>query len=232
MNAGPDFSGKMSSASERVRMEAQIRANMFRKLTGREAGLVGLWSFNDGTANDASTNGYHGKLSSGATVVKAPRPASRQISQPAILFGAVKDSLGNPVADASIRLWREDELMAMGTSQSDGSYSMVLRTGDETLDLQATAGDIGAWMMDVSCPRGQRKEVNLSLTNAVSIAGKVAAFDGSLLPEVIVQVVRADAPPREAGRPRRRDWRGRRSPRRPTRRRITVSSISGPVFTK
>jgi hypothetical protein len=54
--------------------------------------------------------------------------------------------------------------------------------------------------MEVNCPRGERKEVKLTLSSAVSIAGKVTAFDGSLIPNVVVQVLRADAPPREPGR--------------------------------
>src|SRR5207247_544456 len=39
------------------RTEAQIRDKMFKNLTGNEPGLAALWSFEDGTARDSSTNG-------------------------------------------------------------------------------------------------------------------------------------------------------------------------------
>ncbi len=33
---------------------------MFQRLSGRESGLAAYWNFDDGTANDKSTNGYNG----------------------------------------------------------------------------------------------------------------------------------------------------------------------------
>lgn len=56
------------------RNEQQIRANMLKTLTGKEAGLVALWNFNDGTANDSSTNAFHGRFVGNAKVVEAQLP--------------------------------------------------------------------------------------------------------------------------------------------------------------
>src|SRR6185436_7170405 len=44
-----------------MRTEDEIRDSMFRKLTGREPGLVGFWNFDDANSpqRDASTNGFH-----------------------------------------------------------------------------------------------------------------------------------------------------------------------------
>jgi hypothetical protein len=45
-------------------------ASSFRLgLTGSEPDLIGYWSFDDGTANDASLNQYHGTLNNGAQIV-------------------------------------------------------------------------------------------------------------------------------------------------------------------
>src|SRR5438874_1992656 len=59
-----DFHGQMDEVRvwAGTRTEAQIRENMFKNLTGQEEGLVGLWNFEDGSANDASPAGHHGKL--------------------------------------------------------------------------------------------------------------------------------------------------------------------------
>ncbi len=55
------------------RTAEQIRDAMSRKLTGMEAGLVGLWNFDDpaNPGRDASPNGHHGTLAGNARVVPA-----------------------------------------------------------------------------------------------------------------------------------------------------------------
>ena len=59
-----------------ARSEAQIRETMRSKLTGQEAGLVGLWSFDDplNPGRDASPGAHHGKLVGSAKVVQTRRP--------------------------------------------------------------------------------------------------------------------------------------------------------------
>jgi signal transduction histidine kinase/CheY-like chemotaxis protein/ligand-binding sensor domain-containing protein len=197
-----EFRGQMDEVRvwKGLRTEAQIRENMFHDLTGREPDLVGLWNFNDGTAKDSSTNAHHGTFNGGASVVKARRPTVGQLKLPVFLLGKITDSRGNPT-NATIRLMRQEQQIATTQSGTDGAYSWVLRSeqAEGTFDLQASAGDLGAWVLGVTCSGGERKEVNLTLGSAASIVGKVTAFDGSPLPEVIVQAVHADAPPREAG---------------------------------
>jgi len=185
---------------EGERTEAQIRENMFKNLTGSEPGLAALWSFNDGTARDSSTNGHHGTLVGNAKVAMARRPVPSQLVLPTFVFGKITDAAGKPVAGATVRVFRQEQEISTINSREDGTYSIALRTEQEqeTLDLAASAGDLGAWALGVTCPRGGRLESNLELSNAVSIAGRVTAFDDSAVPGVLVQVVRADAPPREA----------------------------------
>jgi hypothetical protein len=66
-----DFCGELDEVrvwSQR-RSLSQIRENMFKRLSGREEGLVHLWNFDDGTANDACPAGGHGKLMGQARIV-------------------------------------------------------------------------------------------------------------------------------------------------------------------
>jgi signal transduction histidine kinase/ligand-binding sensor domain-containing protein/DNA-binding response OmpR family regulator len=200
-----DFRGQMAEvrAWKVARTEAQIRQNMFKNLTGNEAGLVGLWNFDrvtNGVVKDLSPGAHDAKLIGKARVVSAQLPAATQLREPAIVFGTIKDEAGKPLANATIRALDHETEVATAISGSNGTYSVALRLGRERLDLAASAGDLGFWVLGTACPGDQRTEVNFTLANAVSIAGKVTAFDGSPIPDVIVQAVRADAPSSEPGR--------------------------------
>jgi signal transduction histidine kinase/ligand-binding sensor domain-containing protein len=180
--------------------EAQIRENMFKSLTGGEPGLVALWNFNDPgqPGKDSSANAHHGTLVGQARVVNAPGPESSGLKLPTILFGRVRDGLGGPVTNATIRVMDHEAEVATNASGSNGTYSIILRAEHDTLDVVASAGELGAWVLGAACPHGQRTEVNFTLAKAVSIAGKVAALDGSPIPDVIVQVVGAQDTPNES----------------------------------
>jgi concanavalin A-like lectin/glucanase superfamily protein len=71
-----DFRGQIDEIRvwNHRRTEAQIRENMSKRLTGKEAGLAGLWNFDDGTANDSSPNVHHGNLQGNARLVAAEWP--------------------------------------------------------------------------------------------------------------------------------------------------------------
>src|SRR5262249_42868873 len=61
--------------------EEQIRANMFQRLTGKEANLVGLWNFDDvqnGVVKDLSSGKHDGKLMGNAKVVESQLPKGSQ----------------------------------------------------------------------------------------------------------------------------------------------------------
>ena len=200
-----DFHGQMDELRvwTHRRTEKQIRENMFKKLTGAEPGLAGLWNFDNvdnGFVKDGTSGAHHGQLIGNAKTLEALLPASPELNLPGVLFGKVTDRAGNPMTNATVRVLRQERVISTATSRPDGSYSIVVRTENDTCDIEASAGELGVWVMGVTCPRGERKEANLTLSNAVSIAGKVTAFDGSLIPDVVVQVLRADAAPREPGK--------------------------------
>jgi signal transduction histidine kinase/ligand-binding sensor domain-containing protein/DNA-binding response OmpR family regulator len=200
----PDFNGQMTEirlwAGERS--ETQIRENMFTRLTGGEPGLIGLWNFDDPgqPGKDSSPNAHHGTLAGQARVVNAPRPDSGGLKLPVMLFGQVYDDHKNTASNATIRVLDGDAEIAKATSGTNGNFLIALRAEREKFDVAASAGDLGAWALGVACPNGQRTELNFTLTNAVSIGGKVADFAGVPIEDVIVQAVRAGAPPRESGR--------------------------------
>ncbi len=203
--ADADFRGQMDEVRvwKGARTEAQLRTNMFRHLSGAEPSLAGLWNFEHVTkevVKDLSPGHHDGKPIGNARVVSAQLPASSQLEEPVVLFGTVQDEAGKPVPNATIQLWHGEEAVSTAASGSDGGYSLALRSEYQSFDVEASAGDFGAWKLGVVCPRGQRTEVSLTLANGVSIAGSVTAFDGLPIPDVVVQAVRADAAPPDPGR--------------------------------
>jgi signal transduction histidine kinase/DNA-binding response OmpR family regulator/ligand-binding sensor domain-containing protein/protocatechuate 3,4-dioxygenase beta subunit len=185
------------------RTSQEIHADMFRRLTGTESGLAGLWSFefaSNGVVKDLSQGAHDGKLIGNARVVSAQLPAPAQLHEPAVVFGTIKDETGKPVTNAAIRVLRQETEITRGTSGPTGNYSVALLPEYENYDIEASAGDLGNWKLGVGCRPGQRTEVNLTLSNAVSVAGRVTAFDGSLIEDALVHIVRADAPAPESGK--------------------------------
>jgi hypothetical protein len=207
----PDFDGLMDEVRvwRGERTEEQIRANMFKDLTGKEPGLAGLWNFNDGTANDSTPNAHHGRFNGKISVVAARRPlsAADQPVPPTVLFGTVRDEQGNLAANVRIGFIQQDNLLAGWAAPREGPRSLfAMRAAPGALDLQVTSGELGAWATGVSVAPGQRQEVNLTLAKAALINITVTTFDQTPLRDIVVQAVHAEAPPREpwrrAGPPR------------------------------
>ncbi len=198
-----DFHGQMDEVRiwNHARTPEQIQASMSQRLNGTEPGLVGLWNFNDpvNAGRDATTNSHHGTLVGNARVVQAQRPATSQMDLPTILTGRLTDAAGNPVTNAAIRVLHQDQEVSTGNSGTDGRYTLILRSPHSTFDVAASADGLGVWALGVNCSPGKRTELSLTLGPAVSISGKVTAFDGSALSDVGIMVVRADAPLWEAG---------------------------------
>ena len=59
---------------KRALTSEEIAQNWFRKLTGKEDGIIGYWTFDKGEAKDTSPNEYHGFLVGDANIVEAEIP--------------------------------------------------------------------------------------------------------------------------------------------------------------
>jgi len=95
-----DFHGQMDEIRvwDHRRTEAQIRENMHKQLTGKEAGLFGLWNFDDGTARDSSAQANHGKLFGNARAVALdPKSASKLVAAESPSEAAPSPIASNPV---------------------------------------------------------------------------------------------------------------------------------------
>ncbi len=188
------FHGQMDEVRvwKGARTAEQIKANMFTTLTGKEPALASLWNFNDGTASDATTNGYHGTLKGHARVVQALRPDTLQMITPSFIYGTVTDETGKPPGYASIWLAQDgQEIAETLADRQTGQYSFALYSSATPYDLEASSGDRGDWKLGIQVQPGVRQEVNWVLKNSVSISGTVFSLDTNQpLNAVIVQALR------------------------------------------
>ncbi len=67
---GEFANGKLDEIAvwQRALTPEEIRSNWSQKLSGNEEGLVGYWTFDDGTADDQSPNEHHGELHGDAVI--------------------------------------------------------------------------------------------------------------------------------------------------------------------
>ena len=86
------------------RTQAQIQETMGNGLTGREAGLVGLWNFDAGDGRDSAPNGFGSQLMGNARCVEEAPPHPSQLTLPALVSGRVTDAAGKPLVEAAVRV--------------------------------------------------------------------------------------------------------------------------------
>jgi PAS domain S-box-containing protein len=195
----PDLNGQMAEvrlwAGERT--PGQLRENLFVRLSGREPGLLALWNFADGTANDATTNGHHGILRGNARIVSVPHPGAAGASRlalPTFVAGVVTDAAGKLNPDAVVRVEQEGREVARIRPNDQGYYSLALYGSDQVYDLEARSeggnGGLGDWKLGVKSMPGERLEINWVLKNARNLTGTVSSLDAKGMSGVNVQALR------------------------------------------
>ncbi|MCL5281778.1 MAG: ATP-binding protein [Planctomycetes bacterium] len=196
-----DFHGQLDEVRlwDVARTAEQINASMFTRLTGGQAHLVGLWTFDSNDAVDATGHGYDGVLKGDARCVEVDLPSAGEFARPAVLWGEVTNDAGTVLGDASVVLEQEGHVVADARTDSVGHYQIVFYPGLHPYDLAATRSDQGQWQLGLEIVPGQRREVNLTLHAAVSLAGTLMAYDDSPHSAVVVQAV----PVTQAGPPRK-----------------------------
>jgi hypothetical protein len=155
------FSGQIDEARlwDHVRTEQEIQGAMNVALTGSEPGIVGYWTFDDGTASDVSPNALGGSFNSGAGVVGSslvfpantppvavPTAATVDSGQTVAIAITGSDADGAPVTFALV-----SEVSAFGAplaltdadptdSLATVSYTATGGAGADTFDFMAYDG--------------------------------------------------------------------------------------------
>ena len=120
-----------------ARSGEQVRAAMRQQLRGDEAGLVGLWNFDAGAAQDRSLQEHHGQLQGGARCVAVPFPGAVAVVAPALVEGLVRDETGAPLTNAVIGLSEGTTERVELRTTANGHYALAV-FGSGTYELNAS----------------------------------------------------------------------------------------------
>jgi hypothetical protein len=177
-----------------ARSAQQIRETLFSALTGTEPGLVGLWSFEDGTAWDSSPRRHHGQPSGRVQFPIEPFPATNDLAFPTLLLGHITDPAGRDLPNARVRVLSGETRLSEATSESDGGYQLAFYTEGKPVEVTITFDDLSARGSLSDLQPGERRHVDWTLRQAMSVSGRVFALDDSALASVLVEAVRRPEP--------------------------------------
>ncbi len=191
-----DFRGQMGEIRvwKGARTTGQIRENMFKNLTGGEEGLAGLWNFEDGTANDSTTNAHHGKLMGQAKVVEAPLPSATAMIPWSRLLVQVADAAGAPLQNVDIRAEAHGVEVGRATSDRQGLTPLTIWTNVPAVDLVVSgSNDLGGWQIAVPTTPYTERRIEWKLGRANHLAGRATTLDGKTpQANLVVELVKPD----------------------------------------
>ncbi len=119
---------------DRQRTPEEIRASMFRRLDGREPGLVFAAGFEPGVAGDGARDDSEAvRLEGGARVIAQDLPAADALADLVLIEGRVEEPNGQGAGGALVVAWAGDRRLGAAATASDGRFQLRFR-------LEARAG--------------------------------------------------------------------------------------------
>ncbi|MBI3416254.1 MAG: hypothetical protein HY043_13250 [Verrucomicrobia bacterium] len=176
-----------------ARTEEQIRQAMWEKPTGREAGLLGCWTFDQGDAIDLTPAQRHGLLRGNPRFpAEAPqRPADLLL--PAQIEGNVRDANGQPLefSKVTLRSVGAEPVPNLILNATPRFRFTVFNPAASAFELTAAEGDRSVTRNNILLQAGQRLQLDLSLADSGNIFGTLRMFDQTPHVAVPVQILNA-----------------------------------------
>ena len=171
-----------------ARTEVQIRDDMFKSLTGREAGLLSLWNFNDVTNDvikDLGPGGFDGRIVGGARRIGSNRPTIPWAG----LSGLVLDSQHNAAPGASIVLTRDDGRKSEFQSDALGRYKLLTLAPNQVFQVSVQLRWETLTLTNIVLQPGEQRKLDLQLVAFPSLAGRVLSPEGKPFVGLLLQLL-------------------------------------------
>ena len=95
----------------------------------------------------------------------------------AVISGTITDEADKPITRANICLEQDGEEIARKRTDDSGSYRLDVYPVHGTYDLFATGGGLGDRQLGIQLEQGERRTLNLTLKEAISIEGTLLMLD-------------------------------------------------------
>ena len=188
-----------------ARTEEEIHRTMDATLSGKESGLVGYWRFEDDEeiATDSSPNHADGKLMGNAHIAEIELPKPGELAISTVISGIITDEANQPIPNVFVCLEQDSSEIAQTRTDDSGSYRIVLfQPVRGPYNLSVTTGNLGDWRLGIRLRERERRKLDLTLKEAISISGTVLVSDNAAsqvnVPVHAVALDRGDPP----GRPK------------------------------
>ncbi len=168
------------------RSGSEIREAMLRGPTGREPGLVGYWSFDDGSARDLSPARRDGRLIGNAVVTMATGPQPEDAHSLALIAGTVRRAeSGSTVGKALIFVTANGRVLETGRADSGGVVQLFVRSANGPVRVWAVMDGQLASSGVLTLAGETRTDLDLATKGDSSTNGSalVAALVDALRPE-------------------------------------------------
>ena len=163
-----------------ARTPEQIRENLFKTLAGTEPGLVGYWTFDDGTARDRSPGRHDGKLVGAAKIIASELPQASTLRQveTATIAGLVTDPAGRPVSGAELQCYQDGNRVpdVRARTELSGEYRLTFPANRRPYELRVTKADLGYARTNVLFFEPQTNSWDFALVET-SVSGQLYSAD-------------------------------------------------------
>lgn len=169
----------------------QIRADMFKSLTGQEAGLHALWNFEEitnGVVKDLGPGGFDGKAINGARRVHSNRPTIPR----AEISGVVLNAAGRSLPGVPIVFTGEDGATQQTVTDATGRYQFTGLKPDQTFQLSGKHLWETVIQTNLKLQPAERRTLNLQLAPMLFISGRVQTDAGVPMAGCLLQLLATD----------------------------------------
>ena len=98
-------------------------------------------------------------------------------SNRAVLRGRIRNRSGDIAEEADVGLHQNGKEIAIAKTDGSGEFQLSVFPAKGAYDLSVRSGRLGIWRMGFPLENGERKEFDLELDEAISIAGTVRTLD-------------------------------------------------------
>jgi len=191
-SARPQFSGRVDRLAvwSRELDSGELRNGVFRTPSANEPDLVGLWTFDGEADSPGSPPTAAGRLVGSARIAPHPPLSASDWRLPAVLSGVVRDSEGNPQPGATVRIYRQEQLLQTVPTDPQGEFRALIGSVGVPLDAAALYRDSGFWEEGFYLEAGGHRRLECHLSASGTLSGTVRALDGSPLEGVVIQALR------------------------------------------